>query len=63
MLGTGGMGVIYLAEDSAAGNSACVVKQLNSKYADPDERSEAVRLFIREASLLKSLTIQAKPYC
>jgi len=55
MLGTGGMGVIYLAEDSAAGNSSCVVKQLNSKYADPEERSEAVRLFKREASLLKSL--------
>lgn len=55
MLGTGGMGVIYLAEDSAAGNSSCVVKQLNSKYADPEERSEAVRLFKREAALLKSL--------
>ena len=47
MLGTGGMGVIYLAEDSAAGNSSCVVKQLNSKYADPEERSESVRLFKR----------------
>jgi serine/threonine protein kinase len=55
MLGTGGMGVIYLAEDSVAGNAPCVVKQLNSKYADPEERSEAVRLFIREAALLKSL--------
>jgi serine/threonine protein kinase len=55
MLGTGGMGVIYLAEDSAAGNSPCVVKQLNSKYADAEERSEAVRLFKREADLLRRL--------
>jgi len=55
MLGTGGMGVIYLAEDSATGNSPCVVKQLNSKYSDPEEMAEAVRLFKREAHLLKTL--------
>jgi serine/threonine protein kinase len=55
MLGTGGMGVIYLAEDSASGNSPCVVKQLNSKYSDPDEMAEAVRLFKREAHLLSTL--------
>jgi serine/threonine protein kinase len=55
MLGTGGMGVIYLAEDSANGNKPCVVKQLNSKYADADEMAEAVRLFQREAELLSRL--------
>jgi serine/threonine protein kinase len=55
MLGTGGMGVIYLAEDSVTGNSPCVVKQLNSKYSDPDEMAEAVRLFKREAHLLSTL--------
>jgi serine/threonine protein kinase len=55
MLGTGGMGVIYLAEDSGEGNKPCVIKQLNSKYADPEEMAEAVRLFKREAHLLSTL--------
>jgi serine/threonine protein kinase len=55
MLGTGGMGVIYLAEDSVEDNKPCVIKQLNSKYSDPDEMAEAVRLFKREAQLLSQL--------
>ncbi len=52
-LGQGGMGIIYLAEDRTAGNSPCVVKQLISKHSDPDEHEEAIRLFKREANLLR----------
>lgn len=52
-LGQGGMGIIYLAEDRTAGNAPCVVKQLISKHSDPDEHEEAVRLFKREANLLR----------
>ena len=52
-LGQGGMGIIYLAEDKRSNNGPCVVKQLISKYIDPEEHQEAVRLFQREASLLR----------
>ncbi|HEY9677093.1 MAG TPA: serine/threonine-protein kinase [Drouetiella sp.] len=52
-LGQGGMGIIYLAEDRSANNAPCVVKQLISKHSDPDEHDEAVRLFKREANMLR----------
>lgn len=52
-LGQGGMGIIYLAEDRMANNAPCVVKQLISKHSDPDEHEEAVRLFKREANMLR----------
>jgi len=54
-LGQGGMGVIYLAEDRRQSNTQCVVKQLISKPSDAHEHAEAVRLFRREANILKSL--------
>lgn len=49
------MGVIYLAEDKAQGNIQCVVKQLISKVGNPDEQSEAERLFKREVEILRQL--------
>lgn len=54
-LGQGGMGTVYLAEDRQNGNIQCVIKQLTNKYSDPAEHAEAVRLFQREASILRSL--------
>lgn len=47
------MGIIYLAEDREHDNAPCVVKQLISKPSSQDEQSEAVRLFEREANLLR----------
>jgi len=52
-LGQGGMGIIYLAEDRERNNDQCVIKQLISKYSDPEEQEEAVRLFRREANMLR----------
>lgn len=49
------MGVIYLAEDKAQGNIQCVVKQLISKIGNPDEQTEAERLFKREVEILRQL--------
>ena len=54
-LGQGGMGTLYLAEDRTHDNVRCVIKQLNNKYSDPTEQSEAIRLFQREALILRNL--------
>lgn len=54
-LGQGGMGTVYLAEDRTHDNVQCVIKQLTNKYTDPVEHAEAVRLFQREAAILRSL--------
>ena len=55
-LGQGGMGTVYLAEDRSNGNRQCVIKQLTDKYSDPAEHAEAVRLFQREAAILRNLS-------
>lgn len=49
------MGTIYLAEDREHENIQCVIKQLTNKYNDPVEQAEAVRLFQREAAILRQL--------
>ncbi len=54
-LGKGGMGVTYLAEDKEQNNALCVVKHLIlTDIASPDYQ-EAVRLFKREAEMLRAL--------
>ena len=55
MLGTGGMGVIYLAQDLYSDDAFRVVKHLSSTFSDPDEKAEAIRLFRREAAMLQRL--------
>ncbi len=49
------MGVIYLAEDKYNGSQRCVVKQLISKPTSKEQQKEAVRLFKREAEILRAL--------
>jgi serine/threonine-protein kinase len=49
------MGTVYLAEDKHNNNKNCVIKQLNNKHADEAERKEAIRLFEREADILRDL--------
>jgi serine/threonine protein kinase len=48
------MGTVYLAEDKES-SKTCVIKQLVNKNTDESEANEAVRLFKREISILKSL--------
>lgn len=55
MLGTGGMGVIYLAQDIYSDDAFRVVKHLSSTFSDAEEKAEAVRLFKREAAMLQRL--------
>jgi serine/threonine-protein kinase len=49
------MGTVFLAEDKQNNNINCVIKQMNNKYGDEAERNEAIRLFRREADILRSL--------
>ncbi|MBW4623273.1 MAG: tetratricopeptide repeat protein [Cyanosarcina radialis HA8281-LM2] len=52
VLGRGGFGITYLAQDTDSSNSLCAVKQLNPYTADLEA---AKQLFQREAEILKLL--------
>lgn len=52
IIGRGGFGITFLAQDRANADSLCVVKQLNPYHA---EIATAKRLFQREADTLKEL--------
>lgn len=54
VLGTGGMGAVYLAWDAQA-NRWCAVKEMLDQFADPRERAEAERSFQREVDILRGL--------
>jgi serine/threonine protein kinase len=55
LLGQGGMGAVYLAEDQQVFNRLCVVKEMLPYYTTPAERQQAEHSFQREARLLASL--------
>ncbi|AFY49912.1 serine/threonine protein kinase [Nostoc sp. PCC 7524] len=55
VLGAGGFGQTYIAEDTKLYNSLCVVKQLKPMATDPMTLQVARRLFQSEAQLLHQL--------
>jgi len=55
LLGQGGMGAVYLAEDGQVFNRLCVVKEMLPYYTTVAERQQAEQSFEREARLLASL--------
>jgi serine/threonine protein kinase len=54
-LAAGGMGAVYLAQDTKLFNRLCVVKEMLPYYSTPDEKAEAEAKFEREARLLATL--------
>ena len=55
LLGQGGMGSVYLAQDQGVFNRLCVVKEMLPYFTTPEERQQAEQNFEREARLLASL--------
>lgn len=56
LLGTGGMGAVYLASDSRIAGKTWAVKEMSdAALLDPQEKQAAIRAFQSEANLLASL--------
>jgi serine/threonine protein kinase len=54
-LGQGGMGAVYLAQDSRLGGKAVAIKELNPGILKPQDRQWAVSAFDQEARILAQL--------
>lgn len=61
LLGQGGMGAIYLANDTRFSSKVCVVKEMLDHFHDPEQREIAKQNFYREADLLANLKHNAIP--
>jgi serine/threonine protein kinase len=61
LLGQGGMGAIYLANDTRFSSKVCVVKEMLDHFHDPEQRETAKQNFYREADLLANLKHNAIP--
>ncbi|MBO0780875.1 MAG: protein kinase, partial [Ktedonobacteraceae bacterium] len=55
LLGQGGMGAVYQAEDSELGNRVVAIKEMNQRGLNQQEAAEATQAFKREALLLAGL--------
>jgi serine/threonine protein kinase len=61
LLGQGGMGAVYLAQDKNAFNRRCVVKEMLPYYSNPAEKLKAEKDFEREARVLATLRFDGAP--
>ncbi len=55
LIGGGGMGVVYLAQDQRLANRSCAIKEMVDHIIDPEQRREANEYFAREADTLAQL--------
>ena len=55
VLGKGGMGVVYAADDQEMPGLRVALKQMSISATDPKEREGAIEQFIHEASILREL--------
>jgi serine/threonine protein kinase len=61
LLGGGGMGMVYLAQDQRLANRFCAIKEMVDHFIDPQQRLEANEYFAREADTLAQLKHPAIP--
>jgi len=55
LLGKGGMGAVYLVEDTALYGKQWALKELLERFTNPAERAEAIEQFRREVQILVGL--------
>lgn len=55
LIGQGGMGAIYLADDTRFANRVCVLKEMLDHFNDEEQRKTATANFLREADMLSSM--------
>ena len=55
LLKRGGMGAVYLAQDTHLGNQECVVKEMLDQFVDAQQHQHAAQMFEREAVILSRL--------
>ncbi len=55
LIGQGGMGSIYLANDIRLGKRKCIVKKLKDDFFKDEDKEKALSFFAREAQVLSSL--------
>ena len=61
LIGQGGMGAIYIADDTRFSNRVCVIKEMLDNFTDFEQRDLAVKNFLREADVLASLHYHGIP--
>ncbi|MFN8577563.1 MAG: serine/threonine-protein kinase [Candidatus Sericytochromatia bacterium] len=61
LIGQGGMGAIYLADDTRFSNRVCVIKEMLDHFTDEEQRATATTNFLREADMLSSMHHEGIP--
>lgn len=61
LIGQGGMGAIYLADDTRFSNRVCVIKEMLDHFTDEEQRAIATSNFLREADMLSSMHHEGIP--
>ena len=61
IIGQGGMGAIYLADDTRFSNRVCVLKEMLDNFSDDEQRDIATSNFLREADMLANLNHDGIP--